>query len=526
MLRDLFILAACPAALAIAPFSLQAQPVPDASLPEVSRVETAAPGMHQITGGTASGANLFHSFREFDLDTGEVAAFGLDATIANAIVRVTGGRASQIDGTIVSDTGANLIFVNPQGWLFGAQAQLDVGGAIAFSSADAVMFADGSVFPGFASPAADTLLSVAVPVGLQLGSEAGAIRAAGGGHDLTVTDPVLAPIERNSATDGLRGAPGNLLTLVGGEVAIDGGTVTAASGQLSIVAGRNGFVPLGLTIDGAGTLDPSFEFGDITIDNTALLDVTGPVSGRIDLIGDRIQVAGGSIVLAQQFDDSVPDFPGSGIFLAGDRAITLDGIAADGRIQTRLNSSALQGQRRGGDIVIRTPNFTVSQGAAVATRSFGAGRGGDLIVDAPNIQIVDTNARIPDFFANVTATTLGTGQAGNSIVTTDRLLIRNGGALASSTFGAGDGGNVTVAASARIEIVGVDLRQFSPGIIIASSFASGAAGHLDVPAPELQPRQRGQPRHGADCRVQGRLRHGDERASSPLEHLQDRKSVV
>jgi len=489
MIRAIAPLPACAALLAIAssaaPCRLNAQPVPDASLPTPSIVAPIAPGTYRIGGGTAIDTNLFHSFREFDLGAGEVAAFGLDAAIANAIVRVTGGRASQIDGAIVSDTGANLIFVNPQGWLFGAGAQLDVGGAIAFSSADAVVFADGSVFPSAAIPASESLLSIAVPVGLQLG-EAGDIRIAGNGHDLSVADPILAPIERNGATDGLRGAPGNLLALVGGNVTIDGGTVTAASGRLSIVAGRNGFVPLGATIDSADSFDSGVEFGSVTLDNSALVDVTGPVSGRIDLIGDRVRVATGSIALTQQFDDSAPDFPGAGIFVRGARSVVIDGIAANGRLQTRLNAATLQGTRRGGDIVVRTPELTVSQGAAIATRSFGDGRGGDLTVEAGVVQLLDVNDRVPDFFPNLTATSLGTARAGDLTVSTDRLFARDGGAIASSTFGLGDGGNASVTARDRIDLVGVDLRRFSPSVIIASSFGFGDAGDLDVRAPEIR----------------------------------------
>lgn len=242
---------------------LNAQLIPDASLPTNSRVEPIAPGISEIAGGTPAGTNLFHSFSHFDLGSGEVARFNLDAAIANAVIRVTGGSASQIDGAIVSSTSANLIFVNPQGWLFGSGAQLDVGGAIAFSSADAVVFADGSIFPSVAAPSSESLLSVAVPVGLQLGREAGLIQVLGNGHDLSVADPIFAPIERGGATDGLRGAPANLLMLAGGDIAIDGGTVTAASGQLSVVAGRGGFVRLGATI--ATEFDPSFELGEIAL---------------------------------------------------------------------------------------------------------------------------------------------------------------------------------------------------------------------------------------------------------------------
>ncbi|TAF50854.1 MAG: filamentous hemagglutinin N-terminal domain-containing protein [Oscillatoriales cyanobacterium] len=474
----------------------RSQLIPDATLPTPSQVAPIAPDVFRITGGTPADTNLFHSFTQFDLGAGEVAQFdfsNFDRTIANAIIRVTGGQFSQIDGAIVAEGSTNLVFVNPQGWVFGAGAQLDVGGAIAFSSAEAVVFADGSAFPSVATPGSETLLSVAVPIGLQLGAgspnRVGDIEITGNGHDLSVTHPILAPIERNGATDGLRGSPANLLMLAGDTVSINGGTVTAASGQLSIVAGRNGLVPLGMTIDHVDPVrvqNPAFELGDISLTNAALLDVTGPVSGRMDLIGDRIQLTAGSIVLAQQFDDSVPEFPGSGLFVHGDREIFVSGMTADGRLQTRINSATLQGSRRGSDVVIRTGDLIVTDGAAIVTRSFSQGRGGDLIVETTNsVQLLDVNPIVADFFSNLTATSLVAGRAGDLSVTTDRIVARNGGTIASSTFGLGDGGNVSITARDRIDLTGVDLRQFSPSVIIASSFGQGNAGNLAIQAPEI-----------------------------------------
>ena len=474
----------------------RSQLIPDATLPTPSQVDTIAPNTYRITGGTQAESNLFHSFQQFNLATGEVAQFALesgtiDAALTNAIIRITGGRVSQIDGAIVSDSNTNLVFINPQGWVFGANAQLDVGGAIAFSQAEAVVFADGSMFPSQDAPGDATVLSVMMPIGLQLGAgspggEGGNIRMTGNGHDLTVKHPILAPIERNGATDGLRGAPANLLMLVGDNVAITGGTVTAASGQLSIVAARNGFIPLGLTIEQVNQLDPALEWGEITLSEAALLDVTGPVSGRLDLIGDRIQITGGSIALSQQFDDSVPDFPGAGLYVYGDREVLVSGMTADGRLQTRINSSTLQGTRQGGAVVVRTGDLRVTDGAAIATRSFSLGRGGDLTVETTeSVQLLDVNASVPGFFSNLTATSLIAGRAGDLRVTTDRIFARNGGTIASSTFGLGDGGNVTVTAHDRIELTGVDLRQFSPSVIIASSFGQGNAGNLEIYSPEI-----------------------------------------
>src|SRR5882757_160336 len=50
--------------------------------------------------GLTRGNNLFHSFSQFNLSQGDVAAFSGPASIQNILCRVTGGNVSSIDGTI------------------------------------------------------------------------------------------------------------------------------------------------------------------------------------------------------------------------------------------------------------------------------------------------------------------------------------------------------------------------------------------------------------------------------------------
>ena len=87
--------------------------------------------------GTQNGPNLFHSFSNFDINTGEIATFVGPTIIENIINRVTGGTTSNIDGLIRSSIpGANLYLLNPAGVLFGPNAALDISGSFHVSSAD------------------------------------------------------------------------------------------------------------------------------------------------------------------------------------------------------------------------------------------------------------------------------------------------------------------------------------------------------------------------------------------------------
>jgi len=114
---------------------------------------TSSAGIYNITGGGHIGINIFHSFSTFNLGTGDTADFIATATTANILARITGGSPSSIDGTLTSTIGpggavssANLFFINPAGTIFGANAQVNVGGAFVVSTADYIKLSDGTLF--------------------------------------------------------------------------------------------------------------------------------------------------------------------------------------------------------------------------------------------------------------------------------------------------------------------------------------------------------------------------------------------
>ncbi|MGB0563780.1 MAG: CHAT domain-containing protein [Spirulinaceae cyanobacterium] len=96
---------------------------------------------YHIQGGTEAGANLFHSFQDFGLSSGEIANFLSNPGVVNIFGRVTGGNASIIDGLIQANP--NLYLMNPAGIVFGANAQLNVGGDFFATTADQICFTGG-----------------------------------------------------------------------------------------------------------------------------------------------------------------------------------------------------------------------------------------------------------------------------------------------------------------------------------------------------------------------------------------------
>ena len=153
----------------------QAQIIPDGTLGEESSMVTPLNGQaDRIDGGAARGSNLFHSFREFNINEGRGAYFANPAAIENIFSRVTGSNPSRLFGTLGVLGDANLFFLNPNGIIFGPNSSLDVRGSFFASTASTLKLPDGTEF-SVTNPEAPPLLTVDVkpPIGL-LFEESGA----------------------------------------------------------------------------------------------------------------------------------------------------------------------------------------------------------------------------------------------------------------------------------------------------------------------------------------------------------------
>ncbi|WP_193201035.1 filamentous hemagglutinin N-terminal domain-containing protein, partial [Nostoc sp. MG11] len=184
-----------------------AQITPDNTLPNNSIVTPDGSTLN-ITGGTQSGSNLFHSFGEFSVPNGGTADFNNAVDIQNIISRVTGGSASNIDGLIRANGTANLFLINPNGIIFERGARLDIGGSFVGTTANAIGFGDRGFFSA-SNPNTPELLTVNPSAFL-------------------FNQIATTPIQNNSIV--LRVPDGNSLLLVGGDINMDGGRLNAFGG--------------------------------------------------------------------------------------------------------------------------------------------------------------------------------------------------------------------------------------------------------------------------------------------------------
>ncbi len=110
-----------------------------------------------IRGGSRSAdrANLFHSFEQFNLNTGQTVNFISTPETQNILTRVRGGNISQIDGMIrVTGSNANLFLMNPAGIIFGSNVRLDVPASFFATTSTAIDI--GNSINGFPSSRFDT----------------------------------------------------------------------------------------------------------------------------------------------------------------------------------------------------------------------------------------------------------------------------------------------------------------------------------------------------------------------------------
>ncbi|MGK7929488.1 MAG: filamentous hemagglutinin N-terminal domain-containing protein [Spirulina sp.] len=442
-----------------------------------------------INGGTTSGNNLFHSFSEFSVPSGNVAAFHNATTIENIIGRVTGGNISQIEGIISANGTANLFLINPAGITFGSNAIISVGGSFFASTADSILFADGVEFNA-GSATANPLLTVSAPVGLAFKGSQGQIRVEGSGHNRTVTEPIFSPFIPGTP-QGVQLYSGGTLALVGNQVNLDGGEVFAPGGRVEVASVRSGRVELSQT-NGRWALNfpDTINFGDIQLSNRSLIDASDYIpavfdaNGEIQVAGRQISLQDGSLLLLQNFGSQQAS--GKLTVLASE-SVDMAGISSDGQIRSGMVTQAL-GSGGGADLQIQTNRLSIRQGARITAITYGEGQGGNVTASASeSVEIDGFVPQQPQVFSSLQAQNLfAGGDAGDITINTTRLRLTNGASLSSTSFlGTGDSGDVEINATESIEVIGGVSEVLIPTNISTSSLGTGNGGNLVLNTRQL-----------------------------------------
>ncbi|OYD95264.1 filamentous hemagglutinin [Nostoc sp. 'Peltigera membranacea cyanobiont' 210A] len=431
-----------------------------------------------ILNGTEKGNNLFHSFSNFSVPTGGSATFNLINTpnIRTIFSRVTGGSVSNIDGliqTLNSNNAVSLFLMNPAGIVFGANARLDIGGSFVGTTANSINFSDGFKFNA-TDATRPPLLTMSVPIGLQIGQNSGSIQIQGQGHNLLHPPNFLNPVTRDTQQPGLRVLPGKTLALIGNGIQLDSGALIAESGHIELGSVGVGSVNLNTTAPNwEFSYNPAQSFSDINLNRASLVDTSGNPGGSIHLQGKDIRIQDRSNVLIQH----------QGQQNAGSITINADSLAMSGALQKRDPSWILSeniGSGNGANIAVSVRQMILQDGSLIFSNTYNnGGNGGNIAVNATeSIQLLGAS---PYDFHNTGINTItypGGGLAGNISVTTQNLTNRKGGGIVSLVQGGTGGGNIDVTAD-TISIM--DNNAIGGAAAIASStFFGGDGGAITV----------------------------------------------
>jgi filamentous hemagglutinin family protein len=498
-----------------------AQVIQDNTLPINSNV-TLNKNTFEITGGTTAQANLFHSFRQFSIPTGFRASFlSTPPAVRNIISRVTGGNLSTIDGTLESSSTANLFLINPSGIIFGPNAQLNVGGSFFASTAESLIFADRTTFSA-RNPQSQPLLTISVPVGLQFGSAPGSIA-----NQSRV-------VNSNGQIAGLQVPTGKTLGLIGGKLVLAGGYVTAPQGQIELGSVTNhAFV--GLThLDSSVALnyDGVQNFEDIQLTGQATVNASGNGGGTVHLQGrtitltdrssivndtlanvdsgsiaidaEKFQLDSGSFVAASTYgagrggnvmiraSDSI-NLIGNG-FDAFQQIYILGSLAGIRTLKNRQNGifAGTAGTGNAGNITLETSKLSLKAGSIVDNDTFGQGDGGNIFLRASGIKLSGSGLTS----SSLGLTGRGAGSAGNITIAAEKLVLKDGGTISTSTITDGNGGDIYIRASDSVSLLAFPSNALAATSITSLSFGNppservfghniGAAGNIRIDTQRL-----------------------------------------
>ncbi|WP_293065069.1 MULTISPECIES: CHAT domain-containing protein [unclassified Moorena] len=326
-----------------------------------------------ITGGSLSSGdkpNLFHSFEEFGLDSGQIANFiSNNPQVRNILGRVVGGDPSIINGLIKITSGGspNLYLMNPAGIIFGAGARINVPASFTATTATGIGFEDGNWFDAFGdNNNYQNLIGDPTSFAFDLAQQRSIINAG----ELEVPDnSTIALIGGSVINTGQVKAPGGNITIaaVPGESLVkisqsgnllnleidpprtpNGQPLITALDIPELLTGQAQGIETGLSANSNGTVQLTdsgttvpTETGTTIVSGT--LDVSSPELRRrsVTVLGDRIAVInatidssggnGGQVWIGKHPQDN-PDnvnLNANRTFVSGDSLIKADGEAAD-----------------------------------------------------------------------------------------------------------------------------------------------------------------------------------------------------
>lgn len=294
------------------------------------------------------------------------------------------------------------------------------------------------------------------------------------------------------------------------------GFTTGNAGDIRILATQGNITTTSLESYTYSAYDPSVEGLAI---RSGDIQVSSP-NGEISLQGRAISFSsngsGGSIHLSSKADLQLPTLNTTGQRTSGSITISSQGIVTG---TNAILATDTFGAGRGGDVRISGKSIILSEGAQISATTHANGFGGDIHLTAADaIVLTGKSFTLPtseDLFAASGVTEQGnisvflptgdprqqdfskatlfpsglftqttvesTGNAGSITLSSPRLVIQDQAAIATTTFGSGNGGNIRINSSQGKVLVSNG--SISSGV---AAGATGNSGILEINARSLE----------------------------------------
>ncbi|GAB1540302.1 hypothetical protein NUACC21_29710 [Scytonema sp. NUACC21] len=525
------------------------KPVPDRTLgAESSTVTQIDSQTYTIDGGAIRGANLFHSFSQFNIGEGQQVYFANPSGIENILSRVTGVDPSKIFGKLGVRGNANLFLMNPNGIIFGKNASLDVGGSFVATTANAIKFGDRGFFSA-SSPNNPQLLTVnpsaflfnqinAAAIVIDRSVATTLIGFPNPGTSLPTPPPpanappatppsspvIPPPANAPPATPpsapvtplsvlpqpnptGLYVRDGRSLLFVGGSISMDGSSLSAPGGRVEL-GGLAGAGTVGLNMND-NLLSLSFPNGmargNVSVGNFSSIDVRASTDGSIAIHAQNLNIS------HSRLNAGIGQGLGANNSRAGD--IVLNALGEINISKSSISNAVESGAvGKSGNIFIKAGSLNLTNGTEIVASTFGQGDAGDVSIwvddsismvnsyrsELPNTPTNPYNSPPPTEVAAIgklgeitgifnTVEGSAIGNAGDIEIYSRTLSLSDGAEIQSLTRGNGKAGNIRVNASDSVNLSGFSAKGFSSGLISSTEQgATGQGGDITVTTNSLR----------------------------------------
>ena len=240
-----------------------------------------------------------------------------------------------------------------------------------------------------------------------------------------------------------------------------------------------------ISFQGGGYLDSEFQ-PSITLSD---VEETGiGKAGNIVLGTDILSVTEGAQLKSNSFGNG----DAGNITISANNSISFDGVSEKGETEEsdKYSSGAFSrvengGEGKSGSISINTEKLFIKNGAVLTTSTFGKQGAGNIDIKSKEVT-VDGESRAT-LSSGIYSRILkrGAGQGGSIVIDTDNLSITNGGRLETSSSGNGDAGSIDIR-SKKATVSGESPAASSSGIYsLVEESGKGQGGSIAINTDNL-----------------------------------------